>query len=547
MKKVNILLAAALTASLLAGCQSEQAAYGSAAPGVSAGRTEYLASVSLKKTKDISSVIAFMDTLQKMTGDSSLKNYSTSYDPETETVYVTTNKANIAFHLDETGNVMFASSNGDPATKTALSQAITKVYMGAGITNAVDSLVQKAKETQWLNSINAGVIQASVLSLPETELSNALQTVQLQLPEMQPMTGNTQHTQQTTTAQPDAVQLITDAFTLRLPNLNSIKQTDLERALSDGLEMPKLTDSLENYGVKDLSNYYEAPSLEKFWTGVDMSGIKKEVDSLTESGISLKASFDGLKLDNPELDVPTWNLKSYTLPSSFSDGTSTNLGKETLNAFNGFQGALNELNDALIQKELQDRSDAAAAIQDSNSKGNQSVSDKISENKQTVSQIEQNNNQTVIDKNNAASAQQGSSGSGSIWGAYQSGKQQTQNNIDAAKQENNNSMAGIVKEGQGISDSIAAQEKNINKNQSNLQEAQDRLEDKKDNTALGTAKDSVTDVLINDPAEKIQQRAEEFGIDTSKIKKDTEQGLNKSKTTKQQGTTSGHSNIFGTK
>lgn len=435
-KKCISLFAIGLALSVLAGCQQSGPAIGSSAPDVSNARTEYLASVSVKKTKDISQVIAFMDTLQKITGNKNLKKYETSYDPQTETVYVTTAKANIAFHLDESGNVMFASANGDPTTKAALSQAITKVYMGSRITSAVDSVIAKAEETRWLNEINTQVAQATLMTLPETDVASLLKLPELTAPTV------TTTTNVGVAISDDVVQLITDAFTLKMPNLNAYAKTDLEHALEGGLEMPKFTDYLTEYGASDLTNYYEAPSVAEFWKGIDMSGVQREIDNLNQSGISLKNSFDGLKLENPELDVPTWTLKGYSLPSKFSDGTSTNsMGQATLNAFNGFQSSLDSYATSLAQKEVEERLKAAEEYNRANASGNQAVTDKINQNNTNISAIEQTNQNTTDNKN--ASAAQSESSKPNIQGIYNSNKNQSQQASQSTNQQGQQRLDGI--------------------------------------------------------------------------------------------------------
>lgn len=100
--------------STLAGCE-KPVNVGSSASTIEVDRGAYFAQKNNVKAQDISNVIEFIDSIEKIAGD--IGAYTTSYDPDTSTVYATTDDGNIAFYLDDQGYVMFASANGTLETK----------------------------------------------------------------------------------------------------------------------------------------------------------------------------------------------------------------------------------------------------------------------------------------------------------------------------------------------------------------------------------------------------------------------------------------------
>lgn len=463
MKKVlaGVLTVTALSMAL-SGC-SEAKSVGSAAPGITAKRTSYFAAKSGNvKSKDITSVIAFMDSLKAAVGTNELDNYSTSYDADANTVYVTTDKANIAFRLDDNGDVLFASANGSPETKATLNKSIAAVYLSGGNTNQVQSIWRQAQETQWLNQINANVVKKAVSGTQMEALDTSLTAYEL-------------------------------------PEMTSMQQSDLERGLyGTGLEMPVLTDTLEEYGVTDLSNYYESIDMSQFYNG-KTSDIQSEIDALNNSGHSLRDSFSNLSLEQPGSDVPEWTLSSYKLPSSFSDGTSTgSLGEATTKAFNSFNSALQKWQDELWAKEEAAQDEEGSKIQQSNTSGNATVLNKISQNTSLINSTQKNNLAAVNNKNAAASntLKNFASSMGDIQSLYKKNLQTSANQHQQALA-NNQSVANkaqakvdtLSKNGQSIAPSIANANKTVYSDYNSTSEG---VADSK-KTGLDKLRDSVYD------------------------------------------------------
>lgn len=318
MKKLRLLLCSLVITSLcLTGCGNIQKV-ASNAPIVENDRVSSISNSSIT-AKDISSVVAFMDTLEDVVDDEFNPDYySTSYDAENDTVYVTTDKANIAFKLDENNNVMFASASGSPDVKAALNQGIAKVCVGIGISNSVDNLFNKVDETIWLNKINSNVIKAASYNT-STNLD----------------------------------------LTLNIPDISSWEnyfESDLETSLSGGKELPVLTETLKEYEVMDLTDYYESPSLAEFWNEADLSEIKNEINDADKWGGTLRDKFNAYMAEElPDTTLPNWSISSYELPSQFSDGTSTNLAQSTESAFNKYQSELSSYRDKLWAQEADEQ------------------------------------------------------------------------------------------------------------------------------------------------------------------------------------------------
>ena len=72
-------------------------------------------------------------------------------------MYVKTDKATLAFKLDEAGDILFASCTGDAATKATLSQGIAKTLIGSSADD-VEALFDKVEESRWLNAINSLIV-----------------------------------------------------------------------------------------------------------------------------------------------------------------------------------------------------------------------------------------------------------------------------------------------------------------------------------------------------------------------------------------------------
>jgi len=348
--KAKKLIAHALSVLLigaLAGC-SQPVSVGGGASAIHIDRGEYLALKNGMTTQDISSVIDFIDNLESVVGD--IGDYTTSYDKNTNTVYATTDTGNIAFHLDENGNVVFASANGSVETKTRLNQGITRVSIGNCIANQVSGVLSQVEQTKWLNAINANVIAAEVGGVNFTQLDTSL-------------------------------------MYFETPALDNLLASDLERDVygAGQISMPVLTETLANYGVQDMTNYYESPTLTKFWTGIDLSDMEASINQIVEDGIALGNNYANATLERPGLEVPEWSLTSYTLPSTFSDGTSTgNLGAQTLSAYEGFNTSLNSWKSSLLEQEEQAQLDGWADIQSANENGLNSITSIINDSQSSI-------------------------------------------------------------------------------------------------------------------------------------------------------------------
>lgn len=303
---VSLLLAITLTA-----C-SQPISLGTAAPDIRTDRGDYLAQKNATSNAvDISSVIAFVETMnQTLSPEEQIKDYTTSYDAEDHTVFVKSDKGTLAFRLDSNNDVQFVSSSGTPEEKAALSHGIAAVYIGLGEANSVDALFNQAEETRWLNNINCKVVEGNINSF-------ALSDLDLSLLDATP------------------------------PSIEG--SSDVQDLIDGGLQMPVLTDKLEEAGLDDLTDYFESPSLNKYWTGIDTDSIHGDISKIESNGTSLRDYFNTIKLDPPadtEIDTswkeesPNWNVETPTLPGGFSDGTSADLDGAANDTLKEFQNKL---------------------------------------------------------------------------------------------------------------------------------------------------------------------------------------------------------------
>lgn len=409
-KFAAVLLAATLLIGALAGCDQAPVSVGNGTSTITVDRGEYLALKTGVTTQDISSVIDFIENLESVVGD--IGDYTTSYDKDTNTVYATTDTGNIAFYLDANGDVVFASANGSLETKTKLNQGITRVSIGNYVANQVSGVLNQVEQTKWLNTINANVIAAEI--------------------------GGTNFTQ-----------LDISLMYFETPALDNLMASDLERDVYGigQVTMPVLTDTLASYGIQDLTNYYESPTLTKFWTGIDMSDMEASITQIVEDGISMGMNYANATLESPNLEVPEWSLSSYTLPSTFSDGTPTgNLGAQTLSAYESFSASLNNWKSSLLEQEEQAQLDGWANLQAANQSGLDSVTSAINSNQSSILEQAAANQSTinsmtssainsVTDKTNAASnatSDKTSSALGSITNNNSAASGATQSKTDSA-------------------------------------------------------------------------------------------------------------------
>lgn len=327
MEKSAVLLATLGIVLSMAGCGATPVRTGTAAPQITVDRQAQVKAQADDRV-DISSVVAFVETMNTvLEPGQKIRNYKTSYDKDNQTVYVSADGANIAFKLDGDGNVLFASASGDAATKTALSQGIAQMYIGTGISSQFSEVFRKAEETRWLNDINSQVVAKMANEYHFEELNDILPYVES-------------------------------------PTLSGV--SDLEKKLNGGLQMPVLTDTMQNNGIQDLTNYYEAPDLEKYASQLEMPDIFGELNGITEDGLALREKYDKVKLETPETYSPDWSLDSYDLPETFSDGSSTGLGEKLKDTFDEYQGELEDYQDKLWDQERKSQEKGQQTIQDAN-------------------------------------------------------------------------------------------------------------------------------------------------------------------------------------
>lgn len=235
--KIKTILPMALSLFLLSAC-TPLPSYGPEANDIKVNRQEYVAQTPPSPGYDVSPIISFIEDMNKSLDETSkITDYTTSYDSGTDTIYVKTAQGtSLAFKVDDTGQILFASCNGAPETKALLSQGIAKTLMGSS--NETEALFDKVEEARWLNSINMGIVADNTDGFNLKELDTSL---------------------------PDAV-------------------APEAPALDTGLTMPTLTEKLRSAGISDLSNYFESPTLGKYWDDIDMSKMQDEIKDAESKG-----------------------------------------------------------------------------------------------------------------------------------------------------------------------------------------------------------------------------------------------------------------------
>ena len=235
--KIKAILPVALSLLLLSAC-TPLPSYGPAANDIKVNRQEYVEQIPSSPGYDVSPVVSFIEDMnQTLDEQSRITDYTTSYDSATDTVYVNTAQGtSMAFKVDSTGQILFASCNGAPETKALLSQGIAKTLMGSS--NETEALFSKIEEARWLNGINMAIVANNTGGFNLDELDISL---------------------------PDA-----DA-----PDTPS---------LDTSLTMPILTEKLRSAGVSDLSDYFESPTLEKYWDDIDIGKMQDEIKDTENRG-----------------------------------------------------------------------------------------------------------------------------------------------------------------------------------------------------------------------------------------------------------------------
>lgn len=205
--------------------------------GIKVSRKDYVEQEIQTEEKDISSVVQFVEELNaQLEPKDRLEDYTTSYDKETDTVFLEAGQSTMAFKLGSEGEILFASCNGSPSVKSVMSRGIAKVMMGGS--SEVEGLFQKAEESRWLNAINSKALSSSADAFLLDDLDTSLP----------------------------------DSTPPELPKLDS------------ELTMPTITEKLEDAGLMDLSEYFESPTLEKFWDGIDVNDIQSEMADTKNRG-----------------------------------------------------------------------------------------------------------------------------------------------------------------------------------------------------------------------------------------------------------------------
>lgn len=309
MKKAISILCVSMILVGITGC-GQSKSIGTSAPEVQVDRGQYL---NTNKDVDISNAIAFIETMnQTLEPENQIKDYTTSYDADENTVHVKSNAGTIALKLNQDGEVVMAASCGTPAEKARLSHAIAEVCIGIGLSDSVDQLFSKAEETRWLNNVNAKIAEANLANFNLDELDLSLM---------------------------DAV----------APEIDGMDE--LQQEISKGLEMPVLTEQLEMAGLQDLSNYFESPSLEDYWIDTDVNKIQQDIANIEKNGISLREYYDKLKLEKQEpilpdtswmIDMENWSLTMPKFDASFNSGSSTNMSTFNDSKTQEFVGILNQ-------------------------------------------------------------------------------------------------------------------------------------------------------------------------------------------------------------
>ena len=242
MKKVVFMMAALVMSITLAACEPVYQT-GPVRPEVQTNRENYInGKNSTSPAYNVTSVIEFIDSMNESLEPSErIVDYVMSYDAETDTVYLKQGDSAIVFKVDADGKVIFASCSGDPERKTTLSQGIAKVIMYGGA-SPVEQLFDQIEESRWLNQINTNVVMQKLQSDFGTSMD---------------------------TAMPD--------WTL-----------DASGELDTTLTMPTITNELERAGLKDMADYFESPTLPKFWQGIDRDEMLSEIDTYGHRGEAFK-------------------------------------------------------------------------------------------------------------------------------------------------------------------------------------------------------------------------------------------------------------------
>lgn len=233
-----------------------------------------------KEAIDCSEIVAFIDDLnEKLYDDEKVKDYDLYYDKEAQTVYVTSAATALAFKLDSNGHILFTSCTGPYETKVAISQGIAKTY-ASSFSSDVEALFATVEAQTWLNDLNSSYINKAVSGFSMKDLDTSLTATQPDVPELKTYNG-----------------------------------------------FPTITEALDNAKLMDLENYFESPTLKKFWKDVDISSITGEIKNNDVIGDAIRDQFNNTTVTAP--DTSSGSISSITNPTK---GTDTTLPSEQTNS-----------------------------------------------------------------------------------------------------------------------------------------------------------------------------------------------------------------------
>jgi len=232
---------------------------GTAAPEIKIERKAFVEqNYSNASAMDCTEIVKFIgDMNTRLDEEFRISDYEMYYDKETSTVFVTSSTSTLAFKVDESGNILFSSCTGPQETKSIISQGIAKTY-NSTFSNSVEDLFSTVESARWLNSLNSSYIDSAVSGFSMRDLDTTLSASMPEVPEME---------------------------------------------LYDGF--PTITEAISRTRRMDLEDYFESPTLDKFWSDVDASSIQSEMDANTQIGSSIKDYFNNTTIEAPEVDRPT--------------------------------------------------------------------------------------------------------------------------------------------------------------------------------------------------------------------------------------------------
>ena len=277
MRKAIIAFVLITSALIVCGCTANTA-IGPKGQDVLVDRGEFVEGRN-SQTTDITAAVNYIDKLNTYLDNAhKIKNYKVTYDENESTYFVTTDNIIIAIKVDEYGNPIFASCSGDANAKNLYSKCIAYLYLGDSHYQTA-SIERAAEEQTWLAKINNKRINGEIAGMDNSELDATLPGVED-------------------------------------PKVPKINTGALEGAFPD-------TGDLDSFKLMDLSNYFESPTLPKFWEDNDTvpSGMNLEISEYSRLGSVIKEQYGSATLDRPTMDnlheqMGEQQLPTYALPES---------------------------------------------------------------------------------------------------------------------------------------------------------------------------------------------------------------------------------------